>query len=473
MMTLPRFSCAALSGLALACGSSPDGGDGADLPTEPQPEPVAQEIVDWLEANVVPFTTALPGDEFEDLAFLKERIGDARVVALGEATHGTREFFDMKHRLLRFLVKEMDFNTFAIEATWPESNRVNDYVHTGVGDARMLLSGLYFWIWNTEEVLDMIEWMRRHNNNPGDDPTVSFFGFDMQHPGMAVYNVETFLADVDPPFASFVRGLYDCIRPFLNDPQGQRTASHSAADPAVQQECAENVVEVQDSLTARRAQYEALSSAEAVARLLRSARIVLQKVEMDRSDGLFVRDSSMAENAIWLLEQAGPDAKIVLWAHNGHVNDVPGWMGSRLREEYGDDLVIVGFDFFEGSFTASVLSATDVLVEGPGPRTVAAPPADSYEYHFRAADVPRFVLDLRAIDLRTAATQWLAGPRRFRLIGCCFRVSDPLSHFTFAELPQEYDLLVYFQNSTHSERLPFNPPSSFSSASSSPPSQHH
>src|SRR5689334_21942379 len=139
-------------------------------PVEPvptQPVTIAPESSDWLREHALPFDTTDPGSDFTDLVPLKEWIGDARIVALGEATHGTHEFFEMKHRMLRFLVEEMGFNTFAIEANLPEANLLNDYLHTGQGDPAALLDGLHFWTWDTQEVLDMILWMRAHNENPG------------------------------------------------------------------------------------------------------------------------------------------------------------------------------------------------------------------------------------------------------------------------------------------------------------------
>ncbi|MGH2587870.1 MAG: erythromycin esterase family protein, partial [Dehalococcoidia bacterium] len=167
---------------------TPEAAAAADIP----PEATA-----WLKQHAIPFATSKPETGFDDLQPLKRVIGDARIVALGEATHGTHELFEMKHRMLEFLVEEMGFNTFAIEATWPESNLVNDYVHTGQGDPAKLLSGLYFWTWNTQQVLDMILWMRRHNENPGNAPKVSFFGFDMQQPRMAMQNVIDYLTPLD------------------------------------------------------------------------------------------------------------------------------------------------------------------------------------------------------------------------------------------------------------------------------------
>ena len=115
----------------------------------------------WLRGAAVPFDRVDPADTSTTSSRCAELVGDARIVSLGEATHGTREFFQMKHRILRFLVERMGFTAFAIEATWPEANRIDHYVRTGEGDPAVLLSGLYFWTWNTDEVLQMIQWMRQ------------------------------------------------------------------------------------------------------------------------------------------------------------------------------------------------------------------------------------------------------------------------------------------------------------------------
>lgn len=166
LRTLVLFLAAAL--LLVSCDS------GGPSPEEAFPS----EAVSWLRANAHSFDTAEPTGDFSDLEPLREMIGDARIVSLGEATHGTKEFFQMKHRILRFLVTEMGFTAFGIEATLPESFLVNEYVRDGTGDAAARLAGLYFWTWNTQEVLDMIEWMRAHNAaHPGSE--VSFYGFDI------------------------------------------------------------------------------------------------------------------------------------------------------------------------------------------------------------------------------------------------------------------------------------------------------
>ena len=164
------------------------------------------ERVVWLREHAVPFTTTEAGHDFTDLEPLKAIIGDARIVALGEGTHGTREFFQMKHRLLEFLASEMGFTLFSIEASTPEAYALDAYVLGGPGDPKALIGGMYFWTWNTEEVLAMVEWMRAFNAT-GKGP-LHFTGFDMQTPDVAMEVVTGFLEGVDPERAREVGAQY-------------------------------------------------------------------------------------------------------------------------------------------------------------------------------------------------------------------------------------------------------------------------
>jgi erythromycin esterase len=132
------------------------------------------EVVQWLRSSAIPLKTTDPEAQLNDMSQLGSVIGSARIVAMGEATHGTREFFQMKHRMLEYLVEKKGFTVFAIEANWPESLAVNDYVLSGKGDPAVALAGMYFWTWNTEEVLDMIRWMRKYNDDPAHDKKVKF-----------------------------------------------------------------------------------------------------------------------------------------------------------------------------------------------------------------------------------------------------------------------------------------------------------
>jgi erythromycin esterase-like protein len=158
-----------------------------------------QPPTDWIRANAIRLATVESGHGFADMQPLKALVGDARVVSLGEATHGRREFFQHKHRMLEFLASEMDFTIFSIEANMPEAYRLNDYVLKGTGDPAQLLKGVYFWTWDTEEVLDMIRWMRAFNASG--KGRIEFTGFDMQFPIVALQNATAFVTRYDPPYA--------------------------------------------------------------------------------------------------------------------------------------------------------------------------------------------------------------------------------------------------------------------------------
>ena len=157
----------------------------------------------WLKNHYTKIKTIKAGESFEDLQPLKAMIGEARIVGLGENTHGSREVFMMKHRLVEFLATEMGFNIFAIEANMPEAYKLNDYVLNNNdyvlnndGYPKSLLKGMYFWTWNTQEVLDLINWMRQFNSKGV--AKIQFTGFDMQYYMGALQNIADYSNLSDP-----------------------------------------------------------------------------------------------------------------------------------------------------------------------------------------------------------------------------------------------------------------------------------
>jgi erythromycin esterase len=427
-----------------SCGKS-----SAPNASEANPSNVDAQTAAWLKANCQPFHNSKLLSDHADLACLKGLVGDARVVALGEATHGTKEFFQMKHRILEYLVTEMGFNMFAIEATWPESNLMNDYVQTGAGDAARLLAGLYFWTWNTQEVLDMILWMRSHNKNPGGAPTVSFAGFDMQFPRMAIDNVVAYLQKVDAAAMSEATTRYAAYRPY----QDQFTG-YSSAPESVKTSCRENLADVYESLAGHHQVYAAKTSEKEFAIALRSARVAIQAEAF--YSGVGSRDQFMAENAQWLLNQGAPGSKIVLWAHNYHVSTQSYTMGNYLRSAYGHTMVVFGFDFYRGSFNAVTWNAATSQAVGSLTSQIAdTPPADSYEQIFRGANIPMFFLDLRKSAFDGSSANWLLGPHRSRSIGAVYDQKSPLNYYYSSRLPNDFDVVIYFQDTSPSTLLPF------------------
>lgn len=404
----------------------------------------------WLRANAYLFETSEPGSEFDDLRAFQDLIGDARIVALGEATHGTREFFQMKHRLIELLVEEMGFSLIAIEANGPEVSLLNEYVQTGRGEERALLSRLRYWTWNTQEFLDLIHWMRSQNQDPEGGHRVSLAGFDMQSPELAMDNVLAYFQEVDPDYASIARARYTCLRlERLYD-----YAERPPADQVICRECLEGVLE---RLVARQDIYQARSSAEEFAWIEQNARFVLQAEDclsqLDRCD----RDRYMAENIIWLLEQLEPEAKVVLWAHNVHVaNGVVlgrSTMGAYLKELYGPEMVSVGLTFYRGSFNAIGYNRDTGRLEELSAYDAPSAPRGSHEWYLSRARMPRMIVDLRAIPdpNGSAETEWLAEPRAFRSIGAVYDPDVSASeYFREVRLAREFDVIVYFERTTPS-----------------------
>jgi erythromycin esterase len=415
----------------------------------PKPEQVA-----WLKANAVPFDTESAGRGFDDLRPLKAMIGDAHIASLGEATHGTAEFFRMKHRLTEFLASEMGFTAFAIEASMPEAFRLNDYVLRGEGDPKELLKGMYFWTWNTQEVLDMILWMREFNKSGRG--RIEFLGFDMQEPKVAAEKVRAFVAKADSEYAKALDEAYDGLKSYARygrdlAPAWTRPPGAEVREKDVERAKAEvgklatGVNAVVDRLEKERDRLvkAAGGDAAAVDWAIQNARVVAQAVAMLTSSP-FHRDKCMADNVDWILAHRPPGTKVVLWAHNGHVAKRPGAMGGFLRQRHGADMVVVGFAFHEGRYTAVArgagLKANDAGPSAPG----------SVEWAFHEAGLPRAVLDLRKAEKGSAGSGWLAGGISHRNIGALAMDAA----FAPTVLPTAYDLLIFFDRTTASTLLP-------------------
>jgi erythromycin esterase-like protein len=169
-----------------------------------------QPFVDWAQQHAIRLKTVEAGHGFEDMEPLRAVVGSARIVALGEATHGTREFFQLKHRMIEFLATQMGFTIFSIEANMPEAYRLNDFVLNGNGDPRDLIKGMYFWTWNTEEVLDMVLWMREFNRSG--KGRIEFTGFDMQTPTVSMEIVRAYVLANDTAYFDVLDRTYTDVR---------------------------------------------------------------------------------------------------------------------------------------------------------------------------------------------------------------------------------------------------------------------
>lgn len=411
--------------------------------TNPKDKPAPDDVVAWIRSKAIPLKTALAGKGLEDMEPLKAIVGDARLVALGEATHGTREFFQLKHRMLEFLVEKMGFRAFGIEASFGDCLPLTEYVRTGKGDPKAALANQGFWTWDTEEVLALVQWMRRYNEDKGHPEKLSFWGFDMQSPAGSTLALLAYLQKVDP---AFTKEIGPALEP-IDDDFSWKSQRHGRARDETLGRVSEAVRKIDHRLASQQKEY----IQKTTERDLRLARIhvrVLTDFLLSQHQDYSVRDRSMADVAADLLHIEGPRSKMVLWAHNGHINEssnagMPS-MGSHLARRFGDGYVTFGFAFDEGSF-----QAIDFGSERRGliPFTVPSAPPGSLDHTLARANVPLFALSLRGAP-GGPVSDWLSAASYTRSFGAVFdeRVPDfGVSH----QIPGEhYDALLFVQKTT-------------------------
>jgi erythromycin esterase len=388
-------------------------------------------FVDWTRRNAVPLKTVEAGNGFADMAGIGKIVGDARIVALGEATHGSREFFQLKHRIIEYLATQKNFTVFAIEANMPEAYRLNDYVLHGEGNPKQLLKGMYFWTWNTQEVLDLVLWMREYNRSGKGH--VEFTGFDMQNPKLAMEIVQNFIAQQEPSYAGEVAQSYADVM------QAVRGGSDAnASKEKVAARCAAIVKHLED----RRATYEKQASPRDVEWATQMARIVCQATQM--ATGEKSRDASMSENVQWIAEQSR-GGKLILWAHNGHIT-YEGYsydsMGSHLRKIFGDKIVNFGFKFNEGSFRAY---GTDHKLQV---FTIGPAPDGSLDHALASTGLPVFALDVRKLPGSGTVGMWAAKSRLSRSIGAVYSGPDDPSSLVESPVHCMFDVLLFVDKTT-------------------------
>jgi erythromycin esterase len=413
--------------------------------------PIASSAAAWIASNTVTLNTTDPAAPLDDLQPLVNMVGSAHLIGLGEDTHGTREFFRMKHRILELMVKQLGTTYFAMEATSPESDDMNQYVLNGVGDPKKLLSGLYFWTWDTQEVLDMIQWMRSWNSTAPSNQRVQFLGFDMQFPGAAMDSVAAFIARVDPSRSAMVSSNYACLVPYRNHGASfvNSLTQYAAQSASTKASCAAGLQQVYNAIDSSRTVYTAASSSTVYEAVKHDARLVQQFEAMasvsNVSNG--VRDQAMAENIEWIRDHAPPGARIVLWAHNGHISRLATAMGSYLGANYGSDYVNLGFAFGHGHFNAV---GVNVPLQAWDAELI---PSNSIEAAFTTAGKQLALLDTRLIPGAGTAAAPLAGPIPMRSIGALFDPTAESAYFYNALFPNDFDLLVFVNATTASTLL--------------------
>ena len=410
----------------------------------------------WIKSNAIPIRTVIAGNGFDDLQPLRKIIGSAHLVALGEATHGAREFFQLKHRMLEFLVSEMGFTVFGIEAAMPEAFDVNEYVLTGKGDPAKALAGLYMWPWNTEEVLDMIKWMKSYNADALHTKKVKFYGFDMQSSSRAVKVTLENLRKLDPLHEeASKKSLAVLSNPFI-------APDFVLLPKEKKEEAAAAVSLILRIFDEHKQDYINRGSSSEWAVMRQHALIIAQHIESQMTKTNYinidpaVRDRSMAENIRWIIDHEGPGIKMVIWAHNGHVA-INSTMGKNLLRMFGNDMVVFGFAFNQGSFQAvePPISYNQYFLfpseKGVHPFTI--PPFQSVldislDVMLAKAGLKIAAIDLHALPKDGMVANWFYKGQLTRNIGAFYYDQIYGSGVREQIVPKIYDVLLFVEKTT-------------------------
>lgn len=404
---------------------------------------------------------------------LMDLIGDARFVLIGEASHGTHEFYEQRAEITKRLIWERGFSAVAVEADWPDAYRVNRYVR-GVSDDATSTDALTgferfpTWMWRNSVVVNFVDWLREYNNSlPQNATKVGFYGLDLYSMYASIKEVLGYLDKIDPEAAKRARYRYSCLEHFGEDSQHYGYATTFGLSESCQDKAVSQLMELQ-RLTAEYVQRDGRVAedeffyAEQNARLVKNAEEYYRSMFRGRVSSWNLRDRHMAEtldHLITHLDRQGNRTKVVVWEHNSHLGDARATdmgasgelnVGQLVRQSYGDDAVLVGFSTYTGTVTAASDWGTPAECKRVRPAL-----SGSYEALFHATGLPRFLLNLR--DNAEVAAR-LRQPRLERAIGVIYLPqSERISHYFHARLPDQFDAIIHFDETRAVEPLERTP----------------
>lgn len=422
---------------------------------EPEtPAPAPRRVVKLreqpLERTIANAAEPFESIETADLSRLLDRIGEARVVLLGEATHGSSEFYRMREKISRELILKKGFSFIAIEGDWPDAARIDHYVrHREYPPSEWTAFARFpVWMWRNNEVRGFVDWLREHNAGVKPENRVAFHGLDLYSLYTSIRSVLDYLDEVDPASAKIARERYGCLTPWQADPATYGHAALNGSYPT----CENDVVRALKDLMGKQQAYaghdgERFLDAVQNARLVANAERYYRIMYYGSRASWNLRDGHMFETLQTLLAHHGPRSKAIVWAHNSHVGDAAATemsargefnIGQLCRKEFGDLCYAIGF----GTDHGTVAAASDW--DGPMEiKSVRPAMKNSYEKLCHDTGVSRFMLGLR--DRTSAHARGLLEPRLERAIGVIYRPQSELAnHYFEAVLPRQFDEFIWF-----------------------------
>jgi erythromycin esterase-like protein len=406
-----------------------------------------------------------PPERWDEFGPFFDRFADATVILLGEASHGTSEFYRARAAITRHLIKEHGFNIIAVEADWPDAAWIDRYVrfHAHQPSAEVAFERFPTWMWRNQEVRDFVTWLRSHNEMSATQNRVEFRGLDIYSLGRSIAAVLAYLDRVDPDEAKAARRRYGCLTPWQDDPAayGEATLRLPKAP------CEDGVIAELRALLDKRLGYirddgAAFFDAAQNARVVQAAENYYRLMYRSSRESWNLRDRHMFDTLVRLMAARGKSAKAIVWAHNSHIGNAAatamGWqgefnIGESCRAAFGNEAVLIGFGTDHGTVAAA--SDWDAPMEI---KKVLAARRDSHEYLFLQTDVARSLTDWRRND-RAQLRTVLSKPRLERAIGVVYRPeTEFLSHYFQAVLADQFDAFVWFAETQAITPLPSGRP---------------
>ncbi|MCE5987482.1 erythromycin esterase family protein [Pseudomonas sp. 5FOS] len=407
------------------------------------------------------FAEPLPDLNSPAFAALFDRYADARVVMLGEASHGTSEFYRARAAITRRLIEQHGFNIVAVEADWPDAGHVDQYVRGLAHSAwkRHIFSRFPTWMWRNSEVKAFSHWLHGHNRLLAVERRVEFRGLDVYSLRNSIHEVLAFLDRADPHLAREARRRYGCLTPWQDDPAlyghfVERGGVMPCEQPVVEQL---NVM-LAEQLSGLIRNDEAFFNATQNARVIIAAEQYYRAIYRGSTASWNLRDRHMFDTLRALLEHRGPHAKAVVWAHNSHIGNADatemGWkgqfnIGQLCRNAFGREAVLIGMATDRGQVAAASDWDGDMLIKDIRPSR-----SDSWEHQFRLAGVPASLTDWRDPQ-RKELRRILSMPLLERAIGVIYRPeSERLSHYFEAVLAEQFDAMLWIEQTQPVNALP-------------------
>ena len=428
--------------------------------------PVAPEFnreqIEQIAENTSAFKTVQPSlnaklknSDFNDLAYLKSIVKDSKIIALGESTHGTSEFFKVKHRVLQYAILELGVRVFILEDNQLIVERINDYVLYGQRDAKNVIQGL-FGVWNREEMLQLIKWVRSYNiANPKDK--VEFVGMDVQNPQLAIEQISEFLDQKDT-------NLHKKSNQFVKDIKQEWRNSHFKADSTLLQwdnDAEENYNLFINNISKWLSEAKNKADTIKVEWAVKNARTVKQFVETIIGGNYEGRDKAMAENVQWIINQRSPDTKAVIWAHDSHIsrgdsedadsNFFSGKsMGSYLSKQYKSDYCAIGLFTYQGSCLGTISYSNFNLIDFK----IYTSPIGSFDEGLHQVsnklNEDYLIMNLIPFKNDSAKFDWINLKRPVRYVGY---VAEDYGFGGRYSIPYQFDGIIFIDESKAADKI--------------------